>query len=264
MNMYLHELRSLRKSAVIWTCALVALAAMYLCVYPGIASDTADFKKLLDAYPAPVRHALGLSINSLTSLLGFYSMVFTFITLCGAIEAMMFGASVITRETRERTADFLFTRPVSRASVIGAKLLAAVTVTAVGDLVYFAASALLATAVRSADFSMEKLMLINLTLFFVQLVFLALGTAAAVLIPGLKSVLPLSLGTVFGFYFIGMILSGKNDAARFFSPFKYFDNMYIINHAGYEVKYLIAVAVIVAAGVSAAFAVYTKKDVHAV
>ncbi|MEN6317341.1 MAG: ABC transporter permease, partial [Syntrophaceae bacterium] len=47
MNMYLFELKSMRKSTIIWTCALVALAALYLSIFPSMANSAADFKKLL-------------------------------------------------------------------------------------------------------------------------------------------------------------------------------------------------------------------------
>ncbi len=70
MNMYLHELKSLRKSAILWTAAMILLAAIYLSVYPGIAADANDFKKLLSGYPAGVRAMLGISLVSITWLLG--------------------------------------------------------------------------------------------------------------------------------------------------------------------------------------------------
>lgn len=43
MNMYLHELKSMRKSAIIWTCALIGLAALYISIYPEMANDAEDF-----------------------------------------------------------------------------------------------------------------------------------------------------------------------------------------------------------------------------
>src|SRR5665647_1887909 len=102
MNMYLHELKSLRKSAIIWLCAMIALAALYFSIYPGIAADAENFKKLLSGYPESVRAMLGISLEGITSILGFYSMVFSFITLCGAIQAMNVGVSILSKETRER------------------------------------------------------------------------------------------------------------------------------------------------------------------
>jgi ABC-2 type transport system permease protein len=47
MNMYLFELKSLRKSVIMWTCVLIALAGIFLSIYPSMAKDAADFKALL-------------------------------------------------------------------------------------------------------------------------------------------------------------------------------------------------------------------------
>lgn len=265
MNMYLHELKSLRKSMIIWTCALIALAVLYFSVYPGIAADAAEFIKLLGAYPAPVRAALGISLDNITSIMGFYSMVFSFITLCGAIQAMNLGVSILSKEARERTADFLLVKPVSRPAIVSAKLLAALTVLLTTDVLYYATVTILTNIVKTADYSARVFFMINLTLFFIQLMFLAIGVVISVFFTKLKSVLPISLGVVFGLYIIGAIIAtGKNDVERFISPFKYFDITYIINNASYEAPYLITGAVIVVVAIVASYVIYTKKDSHAV
>ncbi len=265
MNMYLHELKSLRKSTIIWTCSMIALAVIYFSIYPSIANDAADIKKLLGGYPAPLRAALGITLDNIASVLGFYSMVFSFITLCGAIQAMIFGTSVLSKEGRERTADFLLVKPVSRMAVVSAKLSAAFTMILATDLVYYAAVSFTASVVKATDYSIKLFFMINLTLFFIQLIFLAIGLVVSVFFTKLKSVLPISLGVVFGFYIVGaLIATGDSDAARFISPFKYFDITYIMTNASYEAPYLITGAVIVIAAVVVSYIIYQKKDIHAV
>ncbi|MFT8315785.1 MAG: ABC transporter permease subunit [Clostridium sp.] len=265
MNMYLHELKSLRKSTIIWTCAMIALAVIYFSLYPGIVNDAADFKKLIGAYPASVRAAMGISIGNITSILGFYSMVFSFITLCGAIQAMNLGVSIISKESRERTADFLLVKPVSRAAIVSAKLVAALTMLLATNVIYYVAASILANLVKTSDYSYRVFFMINLTLFFIQLIFMAIGVVVSVFFTKLKSVLPISLGTVFGFFIVGaLIATGKNDEIRLISPFKYFDISYIIKNSSYEVTYLIAGIVIVAVSIATSYFIYTKKDIHAV
>ena len=265
MNMYLHELKSLRKSAIIWTCAMIALATLYFSVYPVIVTEADDFKNLLGNYPASVRAMLGISLDSITSLLGFYSMVFSFVTLCGAIQAMNLGLSILSKEARERTADFLLVKPVSRPDIVSAKLLAALTMLLATNVIYNAAVFIIANIVKTSDFSSKVFFMINLTMFFIQLILLAIGVVVSVFFQKLKSVFPISLGIVFGLYIIGaLIATGKDDAARFLSPFKYFDNSYIIKNASYEIPYLITGAVIIMVSIAASYIIYLKKDIHAV
>lgn len=265
MNMYLHELKSLRKTAVIWTCAFIALAALYFSIYPSMVNDAADFKELLEKYPAAVRAMLGINLDYITSILGFYSMIFSFIILCGAIQAMNMGVSILSKESREKTCDFLLVKPVSRMEIVSAKLLASITTIILTDVVFFGISLFMANSVKTSDFSIKLFLMINLTMFFIQLIFLSIGILLSVLINKLRSVLSISLGTVFGFYMIGAIIStGKaNAAARFISPFKYFDAAYIIKNGSYEVPYMIFSAVIIIISIIASYFIYDKKDIAA-
>lgn len=265
MNMYLHELKSLRKTTIIWTCSMIALAALYFSIYPGIMKDAEGFKDLLGNYPESVRAMLGISLDNITSILGFYAMIFSFITLCGAIQAMNLGVSILSKETRERTADFLLVKPVSRVAIVNAKLLASFTMLLVTNLLFYAVVAIFANMVKTADYSQQLFLMITATLFFIQLIFLAIGVMVSVLIPKLKSILSVSLSIVFGFFIIGaLIATGKDDGTRFISPFKYFDISYIIKNTSYEIPYLIAGTVIVIAAIATSYIIYIKRDIHAV
>ncbi|WP_100488800.1 ABC transporter permease subunit [Sporolactobacillus pectinivorans] len=266
MNMYLHELKSLRKSTIVWTIVIIALAALYLSVYPGMVKDAEGFKKLLGNYPAPVRAMLGINLNYITSIVGFYSMIFSFITLCGAIQSMNLGVSILSKESRERTADFLLVKPVSRPAIVTAKLLASLTMILALDIVFYAALSIMVHFINTGSFDEKIFFLINLTLLFLQFMFFAIGLVISVLFSKLKSVLPISLGVVLGFYMIGALIStGKNDdAARYLSPFNYFNVTNIIKNANYEASYLITGAVIVIAPIVASYIIYSRKDIHAV
>lgn len=266
MNIFLHELKTQRRTTLIWVCVLVGVSALFLSVYPGMAKDAADFKKLLGGYPPAVRAMLGINLDNISSLLGYYSMIFSFVALCAAIQAMILGMSVLSRESRERTADFLLTKPVSRAAVITAKLTAALCTLLFTDVVFYIATLLIALAVKNGSFSGKLFFMVNLTLFFLQLIFAALGVGISVFFKKLRSVLPLSLGTVFGFYMISAFIATGKDAAaaRYFSPFRYFDVGYILAHSAYETPYLITGAAVTVVFVIVTYFVYLKKDIHAV
>lgn len=266
MNIYLHELRSLRKTTLIWTLSIIALAALFLSVYSSTSSDVEGFKKILSGYPPTVRAMLGINLDYITSLVGFYSMVFSFVLLCGAVQAMNLGVSVLSKESRERTADFLLVKPVSRQTIVTAKILAAFTMIAVTDILFYAVTLLIANGVKTADYDGKVFLMINCTLFFVQLIFLGIGLAVSVFFKKLRNVLPISLGVVFGLYMVGaLIATGKDDdAARYLSPFRYFDITYIIKHSAYEVSYMLAGAIIVVLSIIITYFVYAKKDIHAV
>lgn len=187
------------------------------------------------------------------------------VTLCGAIQAMNLGTSIISKEVREKTADFLLTKPVTRHQVLTAKLLAALASLVVTNVVYIAAASFMAIQVRTEEFNLSTFILLSLTLFFVQLMFLAIGIIVTVVVPKVKSVLTISLATVFAFYFLGMFSSTTgDDAKRYISPFKYFDTAYVMENAGYEIPFLIAGAAVIILAIGVSYYVYAKKDIHAV
>lgn len=265
MNMFIHEMKAYRKSTIIWTCSLVAIIALFLSIYPSFAKEADAFKELMEGFPEPVRKAFGLSVDSMSSMIGFYSYTFLYITLCGAIQAMNLGTSILSKEVREKTADFLLTKPVTRAQIITSKLLAAVTSLVITNVIYLTVASIMASTVKVEDYSYKIFFMVSITLFFIQLIFLTLGVLVSVLSHKIKSVLPTSLGTVFGFFIVSMLGSVIGDkAVRYITPFKYFDTNYIIKNSSYEAPFIIIEIAFIIVAITASYYVYCKKDIHAV
>ncbi|MEH7504514.1 ABC transporter permease subunit [Neobacillus drentensis] len=265
MNIFFHELKAYRKSTIIWSVSLVLIIVLFMSFYPAFAKDAEDFKKIMEGYPEAIRNAIGFNLGNFFTILGFYCFPLSFITLCGAIQGMNLGTSIVSKEVREKTADFLLTKPVTRTTVLTAKLMAAFVSIVITNIVYLAVTIFIVFQVKTDDFSLKILIMLSLTMFFIQLIFLALGIIISVIVPKIKSVLTVSLATVFAFYFLGMFSSTTGEAAkRYISPFKYFDTAYIIKHESYEASFLIAGAVIIILAITASYFVYAKKDIHAV
>lgn len=264
MNMFFHELQAYRKSTIIWTCSMAALVILFLSMFPAFTKDVAEAQKMLEGSPEGIRKAIGISIDTFFTLLGFYSYIFAYIMLCGSVQAMNLGISIISKEVSDKTADFLLTKPVSRKEIMTAKLLAALTSLLITNLVYLIIAGLMASAVKHGPFSMKIFLMISVTLFFIQLIFMSLGVLISVVVPKIKSVISISLGTVFGFFIINMFDSVIGDKAiRYLTPYKYFDSAYIIKNASYETSFVITGILFVIAAVGASYLVYAKKDIQA-
>jgi len=87
----------------------------------------------------------------------------------------------------------------------------------------------------------------------------------SMVIPAIKSVLSISLGTVFGFFILNMFDSviGK-EAIRYLTPFKFFDLNRIIKEGSYETPFLIVGIVFVIVAITASYIIYGKRSIHAV
>lgn len=265
MNMFLHELRTYRKSTIIWTCSIVLFAIFMLSIFPTYSNNALELKNLLEGYPEKIRMAMGISIDNISTILGFYSFIFGYILLCGAIQAMNIGTSIISKETREKTADFLLTKPVSRTQIMTAKLLAVLTSLILTNCIYLIAVSIMASIVSKESYNFKIFFMISISMFFVQLIFMSLGISICVIVAKIKSVISVSLGTVFTFFIIGMLNSAANDEKlRYLSPFNYFNTTYIIENSSYEASFVIVSIVFVIVSIISSYIIYSKKDIHAV
>lgn len=265
MNMFWHELKAYRKSTLVWTGSLVLLIVFFMSMFPSISSDAAQFKKLLDNYPPAVQKAFGFSIDSVTSLIGYYSYVFGYVVLCGAIQAMNLGTSILSKEVREKTADFLLTKPVTRRQILTAKLLAAFVSLLISHAVYLAAASMMAAAVSDQPVDWKVFLLISITALFVEWMFMMLGILLSAFVSKIRAVLPLSLSVVFGFFIVSMFGSVIGEKAlRYVTPFKYYDAVYIRKHSSYEMRFVLLEMAFILVAMAASYAMYVKKDIHAV
>jgi len=265
MNIFLHELKAYRKFTITWTLTLVGLIILFLSMFPAISQEAEAFKKLMEGFPEEIRLALGLSVENIGSILGFYSYVFLYISLFGAIQAMILGVSILSKEVREKTADFLLTKPVTRTQIVTSKLLAAFTSLLITNVFYLGAATMMASLVETKEYSTKIFLLLSLTLFFLQLFFLALGILISLAVPEIKSVLSISLGTVFAFFIIGALVSTTGDEAlRYLTPFKYFDFTYIMQNSSYESSFIMVTIAFIVIAITASYLIYSKRDIHAV
>jgi ABC-2 type transport system permease protein len=264
MNIYLQELRQLRKSVLIWSVSLSLVVVFYMALFPAFSRDTALVASLMRKLPQGVMDAIGFSPETFTTVLGFYTFTMTYIILCGAVQAMNIGMGVLAKEASGKTVDFLLTKPVSRAAIINAKLLAALTALAVTSLLFFIVSGIMAASVSPGPLDYRMFLTVSLPLFLVQMIFAALGFAIAAVARKIKAVLPLSLSTVFLFFIIGLIQGTlKYRDLKFLTPFKYFDYPYILTHASYEGIFVVLWAAVIAAAVAVSYMVFINKDIHA-
>jgi ABC-2 type transport system permease protein len=265
MNMFLHEMKSFRKFTTIWSFILCLWIILLSLLFPNFSQNAAEIKKVLEGYPEAVRDLVGLSIDSFTNFLSFYTFAFKGIIELGAVQAMILGATIIFKEVRGKTSDFLFTKPITRGQIITSKLLAAAASLGITNGVYLIVSSIMAALVSSEPVIMKTLFIVSITLFFVQLIFMSFGILIAVLFPRMKSATAVSIGALFFYMIIYDILKpviGEH-TVRYIIPFEYFSREYIIKNASYETPFVILTIIIITASLAASCFLYSRKDVHA-
>jgi ABC-2 type transport system permease protein len=263
MTIFWHELKSNRTSIAVWSLSLSIMVLFFLSLFPAFTNDVATAQKVLTNIPLAVREALGISLGNFFTIFGFYGYLFTFVTLAGAIQAMNLGVGIISKEDSGKTADFLLAKPIGRSAIVTQKLSAAVCALVITNILFITAAFITATVVSTKGFDAAAFLLISLTLFLVQLVFLAIGLLLSVVIPRIKSVIAVSLPTTFAFFIIGSLGAIIGNAnIRYITPFKFYDPAYIVKHDSYELQYVIIEVLVVIVAIAATYILFNKKDVR--
>ena len=264
MNIYLHELRAYWRNTLVWTLSLCAGTFFLFSMFPAFSANATALSDALKNYPLMIQLAFGLFVDQIGSVNGFFSFIVTVLTLIGSVQAMTLGLHVVSKEATGRTADFLLTKPVARGRVAAAKFLAVFTCILAISAVFVAASAACASAASAAPFAHKPLLLMALSFFFVQAMFLALGFAAATVAPKIRSVLPVALSSVFAFFALGTVAAMlENEKLYYLSPFKYFDTRYVLMTSSYRPSFMLAAGLVFACCVVAGLVVFIRRDVRA-
>lgn len=265
MNVFLYEIKAFRKNTILWIISLSLLIAVFMSVFPAYSSDSEGFKELFKGFPPEVLKAFGMDVEIIFSVLGFYSFVFVYILLCGSIQAMYLGLSLISKEFNKKTADFIFTKPKPRTEILTAKLSAGIVLLLITDAIYILAAYAMVNITATEPFDIKIFFMISLSLLFIESMFYILGVLIGTIMHRVKSVIGISLGTTFGLFIAGMLGDALDEEKiKYFVPFKYYDGISIIRESRYDFTYVVINILFVVIAAVSSYALYSKKDIHSV
>ena len=265
-NIYKHEFRIRLKSVVIWSLAVTAVLFFCFSVFPAFSDQVALLNEMLARFPPQLRIAFGMENVDLSTVLGFYSLVFVFVQLCLAIQASNYGFGLVSIEESELTADFLLSKPVSRIHILTSKLLAALTSLTITNFVVWVISfTTIALFHGERQYDTKTLVLLLLTIVLFQLFFLCVGLVISLLVKRVRSVTPYSLGLAFGCYTINAFRGVFGEVKlELITPFKQLDPNHIVQYGTLDAPLLILNLAIALIALSASYWLYTHRDIPAV
>lgn len=260
MAVFRCELRQARGYILSWVLAMGILIFLMLPTYIGFMTVGMQNEELLSGNA--FMEMIGAGMKYLRMPMGVYGFLNSFAMLAAAIGSMNLGLSAFTKEYRQKTADFLMTKPCARGKIYLAKLSAA----ACGSLIVWcgyltgSVAAVLFHVPEGRDW--KSFFLIALAFLLIQLFFLGMGALAGTLFPRIRAPLGTAAACAFVFYVIGSF-SRKTGVrfTRFFAPFSWFDSAYIFENGGYAPAYMAAFAVFLAAFVFIGWRLYRTRDV---
>lgn len=257
----LRELRDTRKSLLIWAVVMFSLLAIGAAEYSIAMSG--DLGPIAEALPRIIKIMFGLGVIPVDTPLGYYICQYLWNCLVAFAHAVFLGAALISKEERNRTAEFLFTKPQPRKTVISAKIIAGVINVAIINLItWIGTLAMLVPQVKDANI-LSEISITMLAMFFVQVLFLSLGLFLSGIFKSYGRTLSVSAALVIVAYVLMVVIeyAGTVDFLNFLTPFRYFPGPSLVEN-GFNIVYLLLTATIITISCYFTYLLYQKRDLH--
>lgn len=231
MNIFRFELKMYWKSFFLWSLGIVAVQMIMMVFYPSLAQDAQIMDLIMDNYPEELLQAIGLGEQvSFATVLGYYTFVFVFLQLMIGVQSAYYGFQFLSLEEREHTADFLFSKPVTRRQILGEKYLAAFCILLLTALVVAAGAFLSIELFRDGRaYETRPLLLLLLSIPIFQLFFFSIGMLVTMGTNRITSVISYAMGFGFGLYVLNAFRSVVGgDILGIITPYYHFEPTYIL------------------------------------
>ncbi len=262
MTLFFREIKGNLRSFIIWTVCIVALTAMFMAMYPSFAEQGSAVTEMLSGFSPELIQMFGFEAIDFTQTMDYYAYVFQYVLLATMIQFMILGASLLSKEEDSGTINFLYSKPLSRTSIVGTKFIAGVTFIAAFFVVNTAAVIAILSAVGRTGVDYGALMLLGAAMALAQLMVMSLGMLLSMFITKSRAVMSASIGIVLVLYVASMFANMNSDLdwLSYLTPFKYFDARAIIANVSVEWLYALLAAGVALAGLALSLVIYNRKD----
>lgn len=260
MTMIRHELKQNRISMTVWTAAIGLLFAVCIFIFPEMKEEMDGVSDMF-ASMGSFTQAFGMDKVSFGTLTGFYAVECgNILGLGGAFFAALCAVSVLAKEEKEHTAEFLLTHPVSRIRIVTEKLIAVkLQVFLLNVVVYILSIA--SIAVIGEEIPWEEITLLHLAYLILQMEIAAICFGISAFLR--HGSMGIGLGVAAVMYFLNLIanISDSAEFLRYITPFAYAEGADIVANVSLDVELILLGLVYGAAGIAAAYVKYCGKDI---
>lgn len=261
MTIIKHELRQGKLSFLIWTGAIGALLATCVFLFSemkGEMEGVSDLFSSMGSFTA----AFGMDRLNFGTLTGYYAVECgNVLGLGGAFYASFCAVNMLSKEERDKTAEFLLAHPVSRARMITEKLIAVLIQITAMNLVIYAISTGSMAAIGE-EIPWKELNLLHLAYYILQveLAGICFGISAFMR----KGSAGVGLGIAAVMYVLNLIanITEKAELLKYVTPFGYCDGADIVSNGSLDGKQVVIGVAFGMIGVIAAYVRYMRKDIH--
>lgn len=261
MTIVKHELRQGKTPFIIWTASIGFLIAVCIFLFPemkGQMESVSDIFSSMGSFTA----AFGMDRLNFGTLIGFYAVECgNILGLGGAFYASLCAVGILSKEEKDKTAEFLLAHPVSRKRIVTEKLFALlIQITAMNIIIYALAAGSIYAVGETIPWKEINLMHLAYYLLQIELAGICFGISAFIR----KGSAGVGLGIAVMMYFLNLVanIAEAAEFLKYITPFGYCEGADIVS-AGSLDGSLVAVGMAFGLiGIIMAYIKYTKKDIH--
>lgn len=230
MNLFRKELKTGFKPFLFWTLGLFVFVFAGIVKSSAAMADGQFMTDLINKFPRIVVAAMGMANVDISQFSGFYAVLMQYLFLLTAVYAAHLGSGAVSRESVDKTYEFLFTKPRSRTFILSRKLLASLVFLSAYACLSFVFSVLAVRQLGLAEDYSALFARFSLALWLVGLVFLSLAALFSAHFRAAEHGARAGNLAVLGAYVLEVVydLVEKPGILRFTTPFRYFTNAEVI------------------------------------
>ncbi len=264
MNIFIVEMKAHRKGLIIWAFGILLMIAGGMGKYAVFSSDSQSINDLMSQMPKSMQAIMGMGTFDLSKASGFYGVLFLYLVLMATVHATMLGADIISKEERDKTAEFLLVKPISRNKVVTLKILAAILNILIFNIITLAFSIIIVGKYSNGEAVSGDILILMVGMFISQLMFMFIGTAIAAICKKPKSATSISTAVLLITFIVSIAvdMNSKLESLKYLTPFKYFDAKNLMYGGGFQWSFVILSIIIILAMVCITYVFYGKRDLN--
>jgi len=260
MNILIHEIKRNKLSIIIWSLVIAGMLSISILIYPEMASQMNEISSMFSDMGS-FSSAFGMDELNFGEYIGFFAVECgNVLGLGGAFFAAIMGISALSKEEKDKTAEFLLTHPIKRTKVLTEKLLSLyLQIIILNIIVLIFAS--VCTVIIGEEIDIKIFLLIFLAYFLMQIEISSISFGVSAFLK--NSGLGIGLGISLLLYFLNILSNLTSDAEflKYITPFGFTEGAQIIADGALEYKYLLIGLAFSVIAITLAFYKYNKKDI---
>lgn len=262
MNIFIVEMKAYRKSLIIWTFGIIFMVGAGMGKFVALSTSGQSMNELLAGMPKSMLAMIGIGTLDLSKASGYYGVLFLYLVLMATIHAAMLGADIISKEERDKTAEFLLVKPISRNKVITSKLLAGAVNISIFNMVTLVSSIVIVGKYSKGESVTADILILMVGMLILQLMFMFIGAAVAAVCKNPKAATSISTSVILITFILSIAIdiNSKLGNLKYLTPYKYYEAKNLMNGYGLQWSFVILSIIIISVMICITYVFYKKRD----